>query len=108
MKDLIANKKHVIKQSEITIGFDRDQLFEATLIPHDDNFVFTRGFCFHPAEATRFINKAIKPLKKLKGDELVAAKDELILKLFRMRYKQEQYKHVNVQDIYSAEPKIRL
>lgn len=64
IKDLLANKKLVVKSSPYVFGFDPDELFEVRLIPHGDSFVFTRGFCFHPESAKKFILSEVKRHRK--------------------------------------------
>lgn len=108
IKDLIHSEKIIVKDSEVTIGFEKGQIFEARLIPHKDSFAFARSFCFHPVEAEKFILKEVKRVKKLKGNEQDSEKEELIWRLFRMRHKHEQYGHVDVKQIYSNESKLNL
>lgn len=108
VKDLFANEKIVIKQSPVTIGFNKDEVFEARLIPEHGNFIFTHSFCFHPPQATRFIAKEVKSLKKVPQEKRHEARSELMLRLFRMKHKLEQYKHVGIKDIYSNDSKLRL
>jgi hypothetical protein len=107
IKDLFSGYKLVIRGSKVTFGFEKDQIFEARLLPHEDSFVFAKAFCFHPHEATKYINKEVKRVKKLPEEERDRGREELIEKLFRMRYKHEQYRHVDVKDIYSNESKLR-
>ncbi|MEN0058191.1 MAG: hypothetical protein AAGB31_05105 [Bdellovibrio sp.] len=104
IKDLLTNAKLVVKQSSYIFGFDPDELFEARLIPHGDSFVFTRGFCFHPESAKKFILGEVK--RHRKDPDLDP--DILMLRLIKMRYKFEQYKHVKPEMIYSNEGKLGL
>ena len=109
IKDLFAGEKLVIKNSAVTIGFEKDQLFEARLIPIDDTFVFTQSFCFHPPGASKYILKEIKRVRKLKEEtERDRERESLLMKLFRMRYKFEQYRHVDLKEIYTNEPRLRI
>lgn len=104
IKDLLANKKLIVKQSAYVFGFDPDEIFEARLIPHGDSYVFTRGFCFHPESAKKFILSEVK--RHRKDPDLDP--DVLMLRLIKMRYKFEQYKHVRPEMIYSNEGKLGL
>jgi hypothetical protein len=104
IKDLLANKKLVVKESPYVFGFDPDELFEVRLIPHGDTFVFTRGFCFHPESAKKFILEQVKAHRK----DPDLNQDALMLRLIKMRYKFEQYKHVRPEMIYSNEGKLGL
>lgn len=107
VKDLYSGYKLVIKDSKVTAGFEKGQIFEARLFPDGDNFIFANAFCFHPHEATKFILKEVKKVNKMSDAERDVAREELIEKLFAMRYKHEQYRHVDVKDIYSNESKLR-
>lgn len=104
IKDMLANKKLVVKESSYIYGFDSDELFEARLIPTGDSFEFCRGFCFHPESAKKFILSEIK--KHRKDPDLDP--DVMMLRLTKMRYKYEQYKHVSPEMIYSNEGKLGL
>lgn len=104
IKDLLQNKKLVVKASPFVFGFDPDELFEVRLIPQGDSFVFTRGFCFHPESAKKFILSEVKRHRK----DADLDPDVLMLRLIKMRYKFEQYKHVKPELIYSNEGKLGL
>ncbi len=102
IKDLLADKKIIVKQSPWVFGFDSEELFQVRLIPTEDSYVFTRGFCFHPASAKKYILSEVK--KHRKDPDLDP--DALLLKLIKMRYKFEQYKHVRPEMIYSNDTKM--
>jgi hypothetical protein len=102
--DLFAKKKIKLEDSTITAGFNPDEIFEARLIPFEKTWVFTRGFCFHPLEASKFIHKEIKQVRHLDQTH----KEALMLKLMKMRYKFEQYKHIRLDFIYSNDGKLRI
>lgn len=104
IKDLLANKKLVVKESSYIFGFDPDEIFEARLVPQGDSFVFTKGFCFHPESAKKFILSEVK--RHRKDPDLDP--DILMLRLIKMRYKFEQYKHVRPEMIYSNEGKLGI
>lgn len=109
VKDLLVGEKLVIKNSPYTTGFSRTELFEARLAPMAGDFHFCPAFCFHPDQASKYILKEIKRVKKIKDAEQRSVEKELLMaKLFKMKYKQQQYKHVKVLDIYSDEPKLRF
>lgn len=110
VKDLFSDYKLVIKNSPITVGFEKGQLFEARIIPHGETFTFTSGFCFHPFDAKKFILKEIKAVKKLSvsDQDRDLAREELIVRLFKMSYKFDQYKHVEINQIYSNDSKLRI
>ena len=101
---LFTKKKYVLADSVITAGFTPDEVFEARLIPNEKSWVFTKGFCFHPAEASKFIFKEIKQVKHLDQTH----KEALMLKLLKMRYKFEQYKHIRIDFIYSNDGRLKI
>lgn len=96
LKDLISDKKVTVKESPFISGFAADEIFQVRIIPIGDSFIFTRGFCFHPPEAKKFIFKEAKRYRK--NPDLNV--EELLLRLTKMRYKYEQYKHVTINQIY--------
>lgn len=104
VRDLFSKKKLVLEDSKMTAGFSPDEIFEARLIPYKKTWVFTKGFCFHPADATKFILKEIKQVRNL--DQ--AHKEALMLRLMKMRYKFEQYKHIRLDYIYTNDAKLKL
>jgi hypothetical protein len=102
IKDLIQNKKLVVKSSPWTFGFDAEEIFEARLIPDGDNWIFTKGFCFHPQDAKKYILAEIK--RHRKDPDLDP--EDMMLKLLKMRYKFERYRHVKIDMIYSNESRL--
>lgn len=104
IKDLFSDYKLIIRDSDTVMGFNKEELFEARLIPHEDSFVFTRAYCFHPPQATKYILKEIKLLKKEKFMD-PQKREDLIFKLYKMKNKLDQYKHVTIERIYcNTEP----
>lgn len=104
LRDLFTGKKIILKDSHLTDGFNRDEYFETRVIPSEDSYVFSRGFCFHPAEARKFILKEIKRVKK-QGHSV---HEELMSKFMKMRYKYDQYRHVALKHIYTNESKMKF
>jgi hypothetical protein len=102
--DLFDKKKYILEDSLITAGFNSEEIFEARIVPYKKTWVFTRGFCFHPLEATRFILKEIKQVRHLDQSH----REALMLKLLKMRYKFEQYKHIRLDFIYSNDARLRI
>lgn len=102
--DLLKNEKLTVKSSPWIYGFAGDEIFEARLIPEGDSWTFTKGFCFHPPEARKYILAEVK--RHRKDADLDPA--ELMLKLLKMRSRLEQYKHVRPEMIYSNESKVGL
>ncbi len=104
VKDLFTKKKIVIRNSPISIGFSRDEFFDARLIPDGEQFHFTKGFCFHPVEASEFILREIQKVQK--SD--VVMHESLMLRLLKMRYKFEQYRHLRLEYVYTNDKKVRF
>lgn len=102
IKDLFENEKITVQKSSLMFGFDTEDIFEARLIPDGDRWIFTKGFCFHPASAKKFILNGIKEHRK----DPDLDPEEFMLKLVKMRSKCEQYKHVRPEMIYSNESKL--
>lgn len=104
VEDLFKGKKVTLKNSNVLAGFNSDEIFEARIIPFEDNYVFTQGFCFHPPDVKKFILKEIKKVKHLDTSQ----QEELMFRLLKMRYKHEQYRHIRVEYIYSNDQKLRI
>lgn len=104
IRDTFANKKITIPNCPWSYGFNPDELFEARLIPTEDSFAFTRGICFHPAEAKKYILAEVK--KHIKDPDLNPS--VFMLRLIKMRYKYERYKHVKLDQIYSNDNKVGI
>ena len=107
IKDVCSDYKHTIKNSPVTVGFNKGDIFEARLIPHEDSFTFTSSFCFHPSKANKYILAEVKKIKKLPIEELDKARENLILKLYKMKNRFEQYTKVSAEMIYSNESNIK-
>lgn len=105
IKDLFLNKKIVIPNSPVSIGFNREEIFDARLIPDGQAYRFARAFAFHPEEASKYITGEIKKLRKTDNTAEIEA---FMLKLLKMRYKYEQYRHLKLDFIYTNEKKVRF
>ncbi len=108
VRDLFSGFKYVIRESRITQGFDSSEFFEARLFPSGSDFIFSAAFCFHPSSVSKFISSEVKKVNKMPEDQRQEAREELMSKLFRMRNKHDQYRHLKLSDIYSNESKLRL
>jgi hypothetical protein len=105
IKDIFLNKKIVIHNSPISIGFNRDEIFDARLIPNGEEFHFAKAFCFHPPEATKYVLGEVKKMRKAEDRE---AEEAFMLKLLKMRYRYEQYRHLKLEYVYTNEKKVRF
>ncbi len=108
LRDLFTGFQYVIRNSRVTIGFNREELFEARIIPHENEFVFSGSFCLHPPQVSSFIAKEIRKVNRLPEAEHVKAREELMMRLFKMKQKSGQYKKLDIRDVYSNEPKLRI
>lgn len=103
IKDLFTQKKIIVKNSDLTAGFHPEEYFSARIIPYKDTYVFSKGFCFHPVEGAKYLAKEVANLKKKIPEE----KEKLLLKFTRMKYKVDQYKHIQPKYIYTNEQTFR-
>lgn len=105
VRDLFLDKEIVVRDSTVNLGFNRDEVFDARLVPIGEDHFFARGFCFHPADAGKFIRDEIAKLPEWPAHE---EKERLMLRLMKMRYKYEQFRHLRLDMIYSNEKKVRF
>ncbi len=98
IRDLIRKDKIMIEKNPWTFGFEGGEFFEARLVPIEGSWIFTKGFCFHPSEAKKFILLEVK--KYQKNPDLNV--EEFLLRLAKKRFKLDQYRHVKPELIYSA------
>lgn len=108
IRDLFTGFKYIIRKSRLTQGFNADEYFEARLVPFEGGFVFSNAFCFHPSVVSKFVMKEVKRVNKLPEEEQAQAREDLISRLFKMRNKHEQYRHLDIDHIYSNESKLKL
>jgi len=97
VKNLLAEKKMEIDQSELVFGFDSKEYFQARIIEIEDKKYFLDSFCFHPESSQKFIMNEIKVLQKNPDLSL----EDFLLRLNKMRYKFELYRHVKPELIYT-------
>lgn len=97
IKDLLKNEKITLQSPNFSFSQDPDEIFEARLIPHQAFWVFSKGFCFHPAQAKSFILSEIKKYRK----DPDLNPEELIHRLLKMNLRMDQYKHVPIENIYA-------
>jgi len=102
--DIFRKKKVKVVDNEFVLTLEKGDICDSRLIPEEDHFYFSKGFCCHPREANRFILKEAKLLKKAEAHEQQAFQINLI----RMYFKMEQYSHLKVEQIYNRESKVRF
>lgn len=103
-KDLLRRRKVKVVNNEFSITLEKGDICDARLVPDEDRFFFTKGFCCHPLDANRFILKEVKALKKAEDEE----KQKFQLELLRMFFKMQQYSHLKCDQIYSKNSKVRF
>ncbi len=104
VKNLLSGKKIEIEQGGLIFGFDSKEFFQARIVEMDGKKYFLDSFCFHPESSQKFILSEIKVLQKNPDLSL----EDLLLRLNKMRYKFEQYKHVKPEQIYTNDNKLGL
>lgn len=104
LKDLFRNEKMIVYHTDLVFGFDEKEYFEARLVKLGDAYYFLKSFCFHPESAQKFIAMEVKVHQK--NPDLNP--DNFILRLNKMRYKFEQYKHVKPELIYTNDNRLGL
>lgn len=101
IRDLSSREKVDVSGFGMRFGFSKGDIFEARLIPYEKSYCFASGFCFHPREASKFIEDQ---MKKIRQQDL-AQRTKLMLKLNNMRYKHMRFPHIDVSYIYTLTPK---
>ena len=104
VKNLLTGEKIEVQQSSMVFGFDNKEYFQARVVEIDKQKYFLNSFCFHPESSQKFIQNEIKALQKNHDLNL----EDLLLRLNKMRYKFEQYKHVKPELIYTNDNKLGL
>lgn len=104
VKNLLTEEVMEIEQGELVFGFDSKEYFQARIAEIEGKNYFLDSFCFHPESARKFIISEIKTLQKNPDLSL----EVLLLRLNKMRYKFEQYKHVKPELIYTNDNKLGL
>lgn len=104
VKDLFTNKKLEIAQNNLLFQFENDEFFEARYVEFSGRKHFLKGFCFHPESARKYILNEIKVYQKNPDLHL----KDFLLRLNKMRYKFEQYRHIKPDMIYTNDNKLNL
>lgn len=104
LKDLFKSEKITVNADQHVFEFDEKEFFEARIIELGGKKYFLKGFCFHPESAQKFILSEVKVYQK--NPDLAPA--DFMLRLVKMRYKFEQYRHVKPDMIYTNENKLGL
>ncbi|MCO5143757.1 MAG: hypothetical protein M9962_11765 [Oligoflexia bacterium] len=101
VRDLSNKEKLEVLDDTKMCGFSKGDVFQARLIPHQKSFLFAKGFCFHPKDASKFIEGQ---MKKIRADDH-QQRIKILLKLGQMRNKIQRFPHIDSQHIYTLTPK---
>lgn len=104
VRDFFTNKKVEVQSEGQIFNFDDKESFEARLVEVNGKNYFLKGFCFHPQSAQKYILDEIKSYRKNPDLDF----EEFLIRLNKMRYKLEQYKHIKPEMIYTNENKLKL
>lgn len=104
LKDLFKNKKIEIAKDGYHFSFEPNELFDARYVEFNGDRHFLKGFCFHPETARKYILNEIKVYQKNPDMNF----EDFLLRLNKMRYKFEQYRHISPEMIYTNENKLNL
>lgn len=103
-KNIMTNEKNEIYSSQYVFGFDNKEYFQARVVEIEKKKYFLNSFCFHPESSQKFIQTEIKSIQKNSDLSL----EDFLLRLNKMRYKFEQYKHMKPEHIYTNDNKLGL
>ena len=104
VRDFFTNKKIDVLSIGQIFNFDDKESFEARLVNINGKNYFLKGFCFHPQSAQKYILDEIKSYRKNPDLDF----KDFLIRLNKMRYKLEQYKHIKPEMIYTNENKLKL
>lgn len=74
--ELLGDKKYQVKEDQGGILFSKGDIFEARIIPFDDQLFFSDNFCYHPRQTTGFIKTKIKELRSLENEDFKVLKQK--------------------------------
>lgn len=104
IKDLYTNDKVNVVADQLIFSFDEKEFFEARIISLEGKKYYLKGFCFHPESAQKFILDQTAIFRKNHDLNF----KEFLVRLNKMRYKFEQYRHVKPEMIYANDNKLGL
>jgi hypothetical protein len=101
VQDLFSRKTYKVMEPKMKQAFSRGDVFEGRLFPHNGQFHFSLGFCFHPVEMKSFIANEIKKIRFQDRDRHL----QLILQFAQMKLKHQRFAHIDVKHIYGFDSK---
>ncbi|CCQ91571.1 hypothetical protein NITGR_730029 [Nitrospina gracilis 3/211] len=60
--DLFEDEKLVVKEDEGKLFFNKEDVFEARILPFRKQYFFTENFCHHPRATYKYILSKVKPV----------------------------------------------
>ncbi|MCH8327707.1 MAG: hypothetical protein IID15_04180 [Candidatus Marinimicrobia bacterium] len=58
--NMFDDEKYEVKEEQGKLIFNKNDLFEARLMPYENAYYFSGNFCFHPGKALKFIKKEVE------------------------------------------------
>ena len=96
--NLWDKNKYRVRERRTLHGVARKDLFEARLLPYEDQLYFSNAFVFHPKEVKKFITRFLKDAEDSGKSATVA-----LQQLANLRLKFDRYRGMDALKIYSAE-----
>src|ERR1043166_848398 len=100
VKDLFSGRNLSVESTPILATVAKGDYVGTRIIPLPTCAIFSDGIWIYPREAYRFIEREIDRVKREKEE----MKEELLFQLAYMRIKQDRYKHLSLDQIYTYEP----
>ncbi len=95
LRDLLTKAKYFV-ESDVPAAFTKGDLFEARLLPIEDEWHFSKGYIFHPPSTIKAILKRVKKIDVADMDACRAFIRELAIR----RLRSDRYKHVDAIQFY--------
>jgi hypothetical protein len=99
-KDLFTDRNVSVESNRILATVAKGDYVGTRLIPLHTCAIFSEGIWIYPRESYKFIEREVA---KAKGEK-PEMKEELLFQLAYMRIKQDRYKHIPLDQIYTYEP----
>ncbi len=99
LRDLCDQSQYTVTERRTLVALTKGSLFEARLFAKNDKIHFMQAFVHHPAQASKFIRKTFKLLRK----EVTEDFRPVFLKLQKCWMDSQRYGHVDPKRIYNDE-----
>jgi len=67
--DLFEDEKLTVQEDDGRFFFNKDDVFEARLLPFRNKYYFTENFCHHPKQTYKYIASKVHPLRKAEAQD---------------------------------------